>query len=1308
MRRSTIIGCFISLLSLTMTAQVANPSTSKTDPGTEVVKKSTPSLQELLKRYAEVGNQSGSIFENFNKDEQQVLRSYFNNQKPQRPASPIKGLSNSSAEAMQLTISAADRDTYKNKYTPLFVAPALKDHSEAARMLTVSAENRSAYKQSKPLFLSTVALMTPEEANILALAQRSENASIENNPINQYGRFFYTGTTQTSNSTIYGAKGLGVENQQSSASIVELLARQSQNENQPGLGYQAFTQFEREVLEAYQRAQNSSNRGPQALLLEEGFEDVTTLPGNGFTFVNASDVPNLGWNQGAGAATFPAYEGLEDEYISVNYNSTSGSTINNWMIAPVLNLENGDEITFWSRTMTGSTFADRLEVRLDPTGVNTNPAGPASVGSYTELLLEINPGLTIGGYPEVWTQYTATVSGLTGAVDTRVAFRYWVTDGGPFGNNSNYIGIDSLSIEEGTGGGGATCSQDHPFSAVPGAGIGSSVNSDYKTASDIVVAAGEDFTLDTIEVPFLTLAPNDPPTTANIVYYADAGGLPGAMIGNESVVPTILSSAPWANPVAIQFMTSLPITPFTFPGDASVDTKYWIEISMGTATNQATVFWEGTIDTPVEGVAAAQYNALVGTWTVPNPAQEAIYTYSGICEPIGGGGGGILDTAYGINNGNFELIGFPVSDPSTVEVFGDSPVTSNFENAGAIDPANPRTGYVLDNAGQFYSFDVESGFYTLLGNISGDWVGMEFDQATGVLYAIAGASLYTIDPVAVTATLVGATGINPADIPIALAIDGAGVGYTYELVTDNLYSIDLSTGTATLIGNIGFDANYGQGMCYDALTDTIYMAAFNSATFTAEWRSVNKTTGATTLVGPIVTTAITTQVAWVSIGETLPPPACPEPTNLVVTNITPTSADLSWSTEPNATSGYIWYVFDQGANPVTDTPVATGTTPTGTTTATATGLGGGFNYDFYVVADCTADGLSQYAGPITFATPPACGGKFYDTGGPGGDYENSANVTTVISPENAGEQVTVTFTAFDVEEAWDALYVYDGPDTSSPLISSGNPQTNGGFPAGGYYGTTIPGPFVSSHATGALTFVFLSDGSVPYPGWEADVTCALLPPPNDMIVNSIDVDEVGFPYTDPAVRMPAATTEDGNPENCDITGANGVWYNFVSAGDGTANATIVTPGGASSVTFYTAPDENAVETDLVLVDQNSNQCVPGTSASIFTLAGQAYYVFVLNNGAITDIVIDGTNLGIADNTIEGFSYYPNPTTGILNLNSVENIEHVSIYNVLGQRVMDSRVDATTTHVDISALSAGTYLMKVIVNGQTGTYRVLKN
>ncbi|MGO3184353.1 MAG: GEVED domain-containing protein [Aequorivita sp.] len=78
----------------------------------------------------------------------------------------------------------------------------------------------------------------------------------------------------------------------------------------------------------------------------------------------------------------------------------------------------------------------------------------------------------------------------------------------------------------------------------------------------------------------------------------------------------------------------------------------------------------------------------------------------------GGGGSGPLTTFYGIDNYTQDLIGFGVATPEETEVFGASPITLAFEAAGAIDPANPTMGYVLDSDGQFYSIDVESGFYT--------------------------------------------------------------------------------------------------------------------------------------------------------------------------------------------------------------------------------------------------------------------------------------------------------------------------------------------------------------------------------------------------------------------------------------------------------------------------------------------------------------------------------------------------------------------------------------------------------------------
>jgi len=197
-----------------------------------------------------------------------------------------------------------------------------------------------------------------------------------------------------------------------------------------------------------------------------------------------------------------------------------------------------------------------------------------------------------------------------------------------------------------------------------------------------------------------------------------------------------------------------------------------------------------------------------------------------------------------------------------------------------------------------------------------------------------------------------------------------------------------------------------------------------------------------------------------------------------------------------------------------------------------------------------------------------------------------------------------------------------------------------------------------------------------------------------MIVNSIDVDEIGFPYTDPAVVMPAATLEGGDPTGCSILGANGVWYNFVSQGNGTAVADIVSPAGASFIVFFKAPNETATETDLEYL------CAPGTQASITTEAGQAYYLFVVNTGGITDITIDGTLLGTDENIIEGFNYYPNPANDIL-------IETVEIYNLLGQQVLGQDINATNSQLNISALATGAYLMKVSVNGKIGTYKIIK-
>ncbi len=82
-------------------------------------------------------------------------------------------------------------------------------------------------------------------------------------------------------------------------------------------------------------------------------------------------------------------------------------------------------------------------------------------------------------------------------------------------------------------------------------------------------------------------------------------------------------------------------------------------------------------------------------------------------------------------------------------------------------------------------------------------------------------------------------------------------------------------------------------------------------------------------------------------------------------------------------------------------------------------------------------------------------------------------------------------------------------------------------------------------------------------------------------------------------------------------------------------------------------------------------------------------------------------LGTDENTIVGFVFYPNPTLGIVNLSAESNIEKVEVYNMLGQIVINQSIDAVTSELNISELATETYLMKVTINGEVGTYRIVK-
>ncbi len=186
--------------------------------------------------------------------------------------------------------------------------------------------------------------------------------------------------------------------------------------------------------------------------LSEGFNNVPNLPANWVTTNNSTrSETGTPWNTGSaivneeGNAVVAPYEGAGFAIAQYTSVGSGSGTISNWLISPALSLNNGDTFSFFTTTLPTSAYADRLELRLSLNGASTDVGETTtSVGDFTTLLLTINPGLAVGGYPVSWTQYSATVSGLTSPTTGRFAFRYFVTSGGPSGANSDIIGVDAV------------------------------------------------------------------------------------------------------------------------------------------------------------------------------------------------------------------------------------------------------------------------------------------------------------------------------------------------------------------------------------------------------------------------------------------------------------------------------------------------------------------------------------------------------------------------------------------------------------------------------------------------------------------------------------------------------------------------------------------------------------------------------------------------------------------------------------------------------------------------------------------------
>ena len=196
--------------------------------------------------------------------------------------------------------------------------------------------------------------------------------------------------------------------------------------------------------------------------VRENFDTFQNSIHRGWLAINNSrPIGSSTWQQGVyGLAFFGGYFGVPahshfasaTEYAYCEFSCGSGTaTLSCWLISPVLQIKNGDVISFWTRISEPPvSYPDRLQVYVNTKNDGTDVGSDAgSTGDFSELLFDINPDLKVDAYPTDWKKYEWTVSGLssTDRTKSRIGFRYFVTNGGPNGINSNFVALDDFELK---------------------------------------------------------------------------------------------------------------------------------------------------------------------------------------------------------------------------------------------------------------------------------------------------------------------------------------------------------------------------------------------------------------------------------------------------------------------------------------------------------------------------------------------------------------------------------------------------------------------------------------------------------------------------------------------------------------------------------------------------------------------------------------------------------------------------------------------------------------------------------------------
>ncbi|MCE3076330.1 LamG-like jellyroll fold domain-containing protein [Chryseobacterium gwangjuense] len=126
---------------------------------------------------------------------------------------------------------------------------------------------------------------------------------------------------------------------------------------------------------------------------------------------------------------------------------------------------------------------------------------------------------------------------------------------------------------------------------------------------------------------------------------------------------------------------------------------------------------------------------------------------------------------------------------------------------------------------------------------------------------------------------------------------------------------------------------------------------------------------------------------------------------------------------------------------------------------------------------------------------------------------------------------------------------------------------------------------------------------------------------------------------------------------------------------------------------------------------NANAPISGATSQSFTPTTSGNYAVTINIGgcSVTSTCQSFTTLGTDDykNDTTELTVSPNPAQDFITINSKNMVDEVEIINFTGQRMMIFQPNTISPTFNISSLDSGVYIVKVRMNHQTKTYKMIK-